>query len=159
MDFSSHPPLRRPTGHHKGPNTGYGGENPVTAGETGNSSPDSSPPPQLSPGFYSSVFVVLNMDRGWRPIINLRELNRYVISPHFKMENISNSKDVILPGEWTCEIDLKDAHLMHRSDWRFLCFSWKEECYQFKTLPFGLTLAPCLPNSSAQLLHCSGRMV
>ena len=31
---------------------------------------------------------------------------------------------------------------MHRSDWRFLHFNWKEEYYQFKTLPFGLTSAP-----------------
>ena len=30
----------------------------------------------LSPGFYSSVFVVTKKDGGWRPIINLRELNR-----------------------------------------------------------------------------------
>ena len=60
--------------------------------------------PPLSPGFYSSVFVVPKKDGGWRPIINLRELNR--------------------------------------SDWRFLRFSWEEEYYQFKTLPFGLTSAP-----------------
>ena len=32
-----------PTGPSKGPNTGYGGGNPVTAGETGNSSPDTPP--------------------------------------------------------------------------------------------------------------------
>ena len=42
-------------------------------------------------------------------------------------------------------MDVQDAYLsvqIHRSNWRFLHFSWKEEYYQFKTLPFGLTSAP-----------------
>jgi hypothetical protein len=101
--------------------------------------------PPLGPGFYSSVFVVPKKDGGWRPIINLKNLNNHIHSPHFKMENISNLKDIILPGDWMCKLDLKDAYLsvpVHKTHWRFLRFSWEREFYEFKTLPFGLTSAP-----------------
>ena len=159
LDFSSHPPLRRP--RHTQPALARDQTQVIEAQIQSLLEKQAivrlTPP--LSPVFYSSVFVVPKKDRGWRPIINLRELNRYVISPHFKMENISNLKDVILPGDWMCKIDLKDTYPLHRSDSRFLRFSWEEDYYQFKTLPFGLTSALCLPNSSAQLLHCSGRLV
>ena len=90
--------------------------------------------PPLSLGFYSSVFVVPKKDGGWRPIINLRELNRYVI----------------LPRDYMCEIDLKDAYLsvpMHRSNWKFLHFSWKEEYLPVPNPPLrshvSLCLVPC----------------
>ena len=48
-----------PTGPSKGSNTGYGGGNPVTAGETGNSSPDTPP--------FSRVLqqCVCGTEEGW----------------------------------------------------------------------------------------------
>ena len=145
LDFNSHPPLRRPIRAHLAlaRDQTQAMEAEIESLLEKQAIVRLTPP--LSPGFYSSVFVVPKKDGGWRPIINLKELNRYVISPHFKMENISNLKDVILPRDWMCKIDLKDAYLsvpMHRSNWKFLRFSWKEEYYQFQTLPFGLTSAP-----------------
>ena len=107
LDFSSHPPLRRP--RHTQPALARDQTQVIEAEIQSLLEKQAivrlTTP--LSPVFYSSVFVVPKKDRGWRPIINLRELNRYVISPHFKMENISNLKDVILPGDWMCKIDLK----------------------------------------------------
>ena len=119
LDFSSHPPLHRPryTQPALARNQKQAMEAEIQSLLEKQAIVRLTPP--LSPGFYSSVFVVPKKDGGWRPISNLRELNRYVISPHFKMENISNLKDVILPGDWMCKIDLKDAYLsvpLHRSD-------------------------------------------
>ena len=37
-------------------------------------------------GFHSSLFLVLKKDRGMRPVINLKSLNEFVVSQHFKME-------------------------------------------------------------------------
>ena len=104
LDFSSHPPLHRPryTQPALARDQKQGMEAEIQSLLEKQAIVRLTPP--LSPGFYSSVFVVPKKDGGWRPIINLRELNR--------------------------------------SDWRFLRFSWEEEYYQFKTLPFGLTSAP-----------------
>ena len=145
LDFNSYPPLRRPIRAHLALARDQTQAMEAEIESLLEKQAIVCLTPPLSPGFYSSVFVVPKKDGGWRPIINLRELNRYVISPHFKMENISNLKDVILPRDWMCKIDLKDAYLsvpMHRSNWKFLRFSWKEEYYQFQTLPFGLKSAP-----------------
>ena len=48
-----------PTGPSKGPNTDYGGRNPVTGGETGNSSPDTPPPPPPPPFLQGFTAVCL----------------------------------------------------------------------------------------------------
>ena len=99
----------------------------------------------LENGFYSPVFVVLNKDGGWRPIMNLKKLNRYLQISHFKMENISNVKDVLHLADYLGKIDLKDAYLAvpifigHR---KYLRFSWKGKHFQFKSLPLGLATAP-----------------
>ena len=54
-------------------------------------------------------------------------------------------KNVLLPGDFVTNIDLKDTYLsvpVHKSSRKFLCFIWKGTCYQFKALPFGLCSAP-----------------
>ena len=66
--------------------------------------------PRRAAGFYSTMFVTPKKGGSWRPIINLRSLNRYVITPHFKMETIQNLKDVLHQGDFMAKIDLKDAY-------------------------------------------------
>lgn len=44
----------------------------------------------------------------------------------------------------TC-IDLKDAYLsvhVHKSSQKYLCFQWRNKCFAFQGLPFGLNTAP-----------------
>jgi hypothetical protein len=44
-------------------------------------------------------------------------------------------------------VDLTDAYfhlLIHRKDRRWLRFVWKGTVYQFRFLPFGLSLAPLI---------------
>ena len=101
--------------------------------------------PRRAAGFYSTMFVTPKKGGSWRPIINLRSLNRYVITPHFKMETIQNLKDVLRQGDFMAKIDLKDAYQavpIHEPDRKYLRFVWKGETFEFSTLPFGLASAP-----------------
>ena len=50
-------------------------------------------------------------DGTWRPVINLKSLNRYVVAHHFKMETIRTVKGLIKPRDWLLKLDLKDAYL------------------------------------------------
>ena len=96
-------------------------------------------------GFHFQLFMVLKNDGGQRPIINLKKLNSFVQTKHFKMEGIHMLKDLLKPGKWMIKVNLKDAYLMipiatnHR---RLLQFKWLGKTYQFNCLPFGLSSAP-----------------
>ena len=96
-------------------------------------------------GFCSQLFMVPTKDGGQRPIINLKKLNSFVQTEHFKMEGIHMLKDLLKPGDWMTKVDLKDAYFMmpvatnHR---RFLQFKCLGETYQFNCFPFGLSSAP-----------------
>lgn len=78
-------------------------------------------------------------------MIHLKEFNEWVVYRHFKMEGIHLLRDLLRPGDWMVRLDLKDAYLTvpifppHR---RFLQFLWGGECFEFTTLPFGLSSAP-----------------
>ena len=80
-----------------------------------------------------------------RPIINLKALNCYVITLHFKLETIQNLKDVLHQGDFM-RLDLKDAYQtvpVYKS-WKYLRFMWKGKAYEFTTLPFRLVPAPLI---------------
>ena len=51
--------------------------------------------PLLGEGFTSRMFVVPKKDVSVRPIIDLRELNRFIHWEHFKMEGIHLVKDLL----------------------------------------------------------------
>lgn len=95
--------------------------------------------------FYSTLFLVPKKDGGQRPVINLKALNEFVITEHFKMEGLHTLKDLVKPGDWMAKIDLKDAYftipiqVAHR---KLLRFHFDGKAFQFNCLPFGLTSAP-----------------
>ena len=60
--------------------------------------------------FLSNVFVTPKGEGQFRPIINLKQLNRYVPYYHFKMEGLKDVKYLLQKGDWMCKIDLKDAY-------------------------------------------------
>ena len=104
------------------------------------------PCPHRTDGFYSTLFAVPKKGGGWRPVINLKSLNSYLVrTPHFKMETIQSLKDVLRQGDFMVKLDLKDAYLtvpVHQDDHRYLRFMWKGKAFEFTTLPFGLAPAP-----------------
>ena len=42
-----------------------------------------------TPGFYSNAFMVRKASGGWRPVIDLKQLNHHIDAPHFRMHTIS----------------------------------------------------------------------
>ena len=75
--------------------------------------------------WFRVYFLVPKKDGGWHPVINLKMLNSYIVTQHFKMETISNMKDVIKQGDWLGKIDLKDTYLtipVHPPDQKYLKF-------------------------------------
>ena len=60
--------------------------------------------------FASNLFLVKKKDRGQRPVINLKQLNAYILYCHFKMEGLQNLKYMLQKGHYMCKLDLKDAY-------------------------------------------------
>ena len=74
-----------------------------TSLETGNSTVGTS----AEAGFLSNIFLVPKKDGGQRPVINLKALNQFVNTEHFKMEGIHTIKDLLRQGDW-----LKKMHTL-----------------------------------------------
>ena len=96
-------------------------------------------------GFISSIFLIAKRSGGFRPIINLRGLNQFLIHQKFKMEGISTVRHTVREGDWLAKLDLKDAYLtvpVYEGHRRFLRFKWGRDLFEFVSLPFGLSSAP-----------------
>jgi hypothetical protein len=98
-----------------------------------------------SPGFYSHVFTVPKKSGGYRPVIDLKILNSFIICPHFKMETDRMIRQQLRQGEWTTSIDFTDAYLhipvmlQHK---KYLRLHIQGVSYQFTAMCFGLSTAP-----------------
>ena len=95
--------------------------------------------------FLSSYFLRPKNDGSNRFILNLTELNFFMESPHFKMEDLRTAIKLLAPGSFMATIDIKDAYLMvpiSKKSRRFLRFEFEGDLYEFLTLPFGLCIAP-----------------
>jgi hypothetical protein len=101
-------------------------------------------------GFYSHYFLASKKDGGWRPILNLKGLNKHVQCDKFRMETLQTILQQLSPGDWMYSMDLKDAYLhvpifpAHR---KYLRFAFRNPqgdliAYQWKVLPFGLATSP-----------------
>lgn len=110
----------------------------------------------LSPSYVSNIFVVPKKDGGFRPIINLKPLNRHYISaPHFRMDTVKDVSHLLRPGDFCASIDLKDAYFhipVHKKFHRYLRFVWKGKMYEFLVLPFGLCTAPFIFTKVTRLI-------
>ncbi len=103
------------------------------------------PPAEMKSGFYSPYFIVPKKGGGLRPILDLRVLNRALHKLPFKMLTQRRIFQCIRPFDWFAAIDLKDTYFhvsilpRHRP---FLRFAFEGRAYQYKVLPFGLSLSP-----------------
>ncbi len=98
-----------------------------------------------TPGFYSHLFFCRKKNGEWRPILNLKPLNKFVLVPSMKMETVQSVREHLQIGEWAASIDLKDAYLhvpIHREQWKYLRFLFDGQAFEFRVLPFGLATSP-----------------
>ena len=94
----------------------------------------------------SGYFAVPKATPGqWRPIIDLRFVNKFLKKKSFKMTRYQDVAAAIRPKSWMLTVDLTKAYFsipIKKTLWRFLRISWRDVFYEFRTLCFGLTSAP-----------------
>ena len=99
-----------------------------------------------TPGFYSLLFLRPKPGQNkWRPIIDLKPLNRQIDLKKFTMETAKSVMSTLKRGMWTTSVDLKDAYFhvpMHKNHRKYLRFRTSHGHYEFSALPFGLSTAP-----------------
>ncbi|XP_074544637.1 uncharacterized protein LOC141804210 [Halichoeres trimaculatus] len=101
-------------------------------------------PLACSGGFYSTYFLVAK-PTGFRPILDLRALNSFLKVMPFHMLTTADVLHTVAQGDWFTSIDLKDAYFHIPIAWahrRFLRFAYRGCHWQFRVLPFGLSLSP-----------------
>ena len=101
--------------------------------------------PPIREGFFSRLFLVPKMGGTFRPVIDLSFLNKFVENSHFQMESILCLKSLLQKGDYMTTLDLKDAYLsvpVHKDSRKFLQFLWRNKCYAFQGLCFGLNTVP-----------------
>ena len=93
-------------------------------------------------------------------ILDLSDLNEYVVDRHFKMENIEVIKTLIDQNCFMASLDWKDAYYsvkIHPDHRKFLRFYWKGKLYQFTCLPNGLKSAPRIFTKITRVLMAYAR--
>ena len=94
--------------------------------------------------FISNILTIPKKDGGRRPMVGMQELNQFAEHLPFKMEDISQLKDILQRGDYMTKLNLQDANLtIPVSPKSKIClrFFWKGVLYQFTCLPFGLSLS------------------
>ena len=100
---------------------------------------------QSSLGFYNRLFIVPKPNQKWRPILDLSALNRFLKVKTFKMETPESILLSLQPGEWVTSLDFRDAYFhisISPNSRKFLRFSFQNQTFQFRALPFGLSSGP-----------------
>ena len=93
----------------------------------------------------SKIFVVPKQDGSFRLILNLKEINQFIDSKHFKMEDYRAVCNLIEKNMFLASVDLQDVyHLIPvcKEHQIYLRFKWRGNYFQYTCLPFGLSTAP-----------------
>ena len=84
-----------------------------------------------------------------RIILNIKRLNKQLVTEKFKMANILSALNLITPGCYLGSIDLVSAYYavpIHSEHKKFFKFYWKNSLYQFNVMANGLCQAPFIFN-------------
>ena len=94
--------------------------------------------------FINQIFLVGEKDGGNRPVINLKNLNKFVSYQHLKMEGLHCLKVLLQNGD-ICKIDLKNGYFslpLSKLSRKLVRFQWEGYLHEFLCLYFGLGPAP-----------------
>lgn len=95
--------------------------------------------------FVSRTFLVPKPNGKMRFILNLKELNKFIDTKHFKIEDLRTALKLISQNYFMAKLDLKDAYFfikIHADSKKYLRFLWNNQLFQFNCLPFGLSTSP-----------------
>lgn len=95
--------------------------------------------------YISRVFLVPKPNGKMRFILNLKHLNKFITTQHFKLEDIRTALKLIMKDCYTATLDLKDAYFLikiHPESRKYLRFCIDDKMYEFHVLPFGICTAP-----------------
>jgi len=95
--------------------------------------------------FVSTIFPVPKGPDDVRPVINLRDLNEYLVYEHFKMESLQSAVDLLQTNDYMTKVDIKSAfqHIpIHKDDQKYLVFVWEGKTFMYRTAPFGASICP-----------------
>lgn len=95
--------------------------------------------------FVSSYFLADKSDGSKRFVLNLKNLNKFIATNHFKLEDYRIAAKMIVEKSFLARIDLKDAYFLipiHRESRKYLRFYFQGQLFEFLVLPFGLSTAP-----------------
>lgn len=95
--------------------------------------------------FVSSYFLLPKSDRTFRFILNLKKLNEFIQTVHFKLEDGRTAMKLISRGDFFAKLDLENAYFLISVDEassKYLTFIFQDQCFEFLCLPFGLNVAP-----------------
>lgn len=67
--------------------------------------------PPYGQGFWATFFLAPKKTGDWRPILNLKPLNKYIKPPKFRMETLRSVLQCPIKDSWAATLDLKDAYL------------------------------------------------
>ena len=102
-------------------------------------------PSQLPNGWVSNIFLVPKKQGGFRMILNLKHLNKYVTYTKFKMDHIDKVIQLIRPGDFFSSLDLVSAyqHFWIKEEYQpYFQFCWRDNYYCYVTMPQGFSDSP-----------------
>ncbi len=92
-----------------------------------------------------------------RMIINLRHVNKYLITPKFKCETLKDLASLTRGHDVAFSLDLANGYynqLMGKDASPYLGFQWRSRHYVLKVLLFGLSTAPwCFTKLMRQIVR------
>lgn len=97
--------------------------------------------------FLSKYFLIPKKDGTSRFILNLKNLNQFIQTTHFKLEDHRVAARLIDKNCFMAKIDLKEAYFLvpvHERHRKYLRFSFNNNIYEYNCLCFGINVAPMI---------------
>lgn len=95
--------------------------------------------------YISSYFLVDKQNGKKRFILNLKKLNKFIQTPHFKLEDMRTVMKLVSQDAFMYKLDMKDAYFLvpvHPNYRKYLRFWVGGNLFELTCLPFGLSTSP-----------------
>ena len=111
-------------------------------------------PSHIPDGWVSNIFLMPKKTGGFRMILNLKQLNKFVKYTKFKMDHVDQVTKLLQPNFVMSSLDLIQAygHLhIFRAHQKFFQYTWRGRFYCYITLPQVFGMPPSCSSGSHSL--------